>query len=39
MRPWLVMMIESNTITGLEWVDKVRNRFSVAAEGLVSVSG
>lgn len=38
MRPWLVMMIDSNTITGLEWVDKVRSRFSVAAEWLVLVA-
>lgn len=23
MRPWLVQMIDSNTISGLEWIDKV----------------
>lgn len=25
MRPWLEKMIESNSVTGLDWVDKVRN--------------
>lgn len=31
MRPWLEKMIESNSISGLNWVDKVRGLLHVAA--------
>lgn len=41
MRPWLEKMIESNSVSGLNWVDKVRIKtlefqmclFTVAAKG------
>ncbi|KAM4544734.1 interferon regulatory factor 1b [Odontesthes bonariensis] len=29
MRPWLEMMIESNTISGLTWIDKEKTMFSI----------